>query len=117
MPVARTIQNSLIPLMEMTDRYNKIINDVSIAYQAVNPIEIFIKTMPPIDLLERISLTQSTLEQIHNSFNIIDWTTLNSTLNNILQSISNFHFDFISIKSFIYLIIIRSPTIRAITCH
>ena len=38
------IQNSLIPLMEMTDRYNKIINDVSIAYQAVNPIEIFIKT-------------------------------------------------------------------------
>lgn len=96
------IQNSLIPLMEMTDRYNKIINDVSIAYQAVNPIEIFIKTMPPIDLLERISLTQSTLEQIHNSFNIIDWTTLNSTLNNILQSISNFHFDFIITDKEIY---------------
>ena len=90
-----SIPNSLIPIIEMTNRYNKIIDDVTKAYQSLNPIEIFIKTMPPIDLIERISLTQSTLQQIHNSFNLIDWTALNITLNKILLSISTFPFDLI----------------------
>lgn len=90
-----TIHDSLIPIMEMNNRYNRLINDVSNAYQSLNTFERFIKTMPPINLIERLTLTQHTLQQIHNSFNLIDWNTLNTNLNRILQSINTFSFDFI----------------------
>lgn len=90
-----TIPNSLIPLLTLTNKYAKLMEDVTIAYQSINPFESFIKMVQPIDIIERYTLTQQTLEQIHNSFNLINWTILNTPLNNILQTIPTFAFDFI----------------------
>ena len=90
-----TIPNSLIPIMDMTNKYTKLIDDVTLAYQTIHPVESFIKMMQPVDIIERYTLTQQTLNQIHNSFNSVDWIGLNATLNNILQSLSICPFDFI----------------------
>lgn len=89
------LTNSLAPIIEMTNRHEKIWENATLLYQSINPFETFIKLMPPIDLIEKYTLTQSSLIQIHNSFNIIDWNLLNSNLNSILYSINHIHFDLI----------------------
>lgn len=82
--------NSVLPAVEIQ---TKIANSF-----VVSPLENFVKMLPPIDLIEKITLMNETLNRIHASFNFINWNQINALTNSTLQAIANFNINLIIIE-------------------
>lgn len=95
------VNNSDI-IKEIANMQNQIVNNTTITAQYIIQLENFFKNIRPIDFIEKFTLTQSSLQLIHNSFKLINWNEINISLNLMLQTISPFQFDIVIIEKQFY---------------
>lgn len=68
----------------------------------VSQVDLFVKMMPPIDLIKKLTLTNDALTRIHESFNLINWNQINLIANTAMQTLANINLNLIIIEKEIF---------------
>ena len=51
----------------------------------ISQVDLFVKMMPPIDLIKKLTLTNDALTRVHESFNLINWNQINLIANTAMH--------------------------------
>ncbi len=109
------INNSLNDFMRVSDQVMRIY-DSPIINQAtkmmnlqsqmlapfISQVDLFVKMMPPIDLIKKLTLTTDALTRVHESFNLINWNQINLIANATMQTFANLNLNLIIIEKEIF---------------
>ncbi len=101
------INNSLNDFIRVSDQVmriydspiiNQTIEMMSLQSQMLSQFDLFVKTMPPIDLIKKLTLTSEALTRVHESFNLINWNQINLIANTAMQTLANINLNLIIIE-------------------
>ena len=109
------INNSLNDFMRVSDQVmriydspiiNQAVEMMSLQSQMIAPfisqVDLFVKMMPPIDLIKKLTLTNDALTRVHESFNLINWNQINLIANTAMQTFANINLNLIIIEKEIF---------------
>ena len=109
------INNSLNDFMRVSDQIMRIYDSpiinqatkmMSLQSQMLTPfisqVDLFVKMMPPIDLIKKLTLTTDALTRVHESFNLINWNQINLIANAAMQTFANLNLNLIIIEKEIF---------------
>ena len=109
------INNSLNDFMRVSDQIMRIYDSpiinqatkmMSLQSQMLAPfisqVDLFVKMMPPIDLIKKLTLTTDALTRVHESFNLINWNQINLIANAAMQTFANLNLNLIIIEKEIF---------------
>ena len=109
------INKSLNDFMRVSDQVMRIYDSpiinqatkmMSLQSQMIAPfisqVDLFVKMMPPIDLIKKLTLTNDALTRIHESFNLINWNQINLIANTAMQTFANINLNLIIIEKEIF---------------
>ena len=109
------INNSLNDFMRVSDQIMRIYDSpiinqatkmMSLQSQMLAPfisqVDLFVKMMPPIDLIKKLTLTTDALTRVHESFNLINWNQINLIANTAMQTFANINLNLIIIEKEIF---------------
>jgi len=68
----------------------------------ISQVDLFVKMMPPIDLIKKLTLTNDALTRVHESFNLINWNQINLIANTAMQTFANINLNLIIIEKEIF---------------
>ena len=83
-----TISQVLAPYLDKSSEISNTLNHIAIANKAAIDAISSINPILPISLINNMSLTQNTLNNLYNSLNLIDWESINQSLI-VIQNLSH----------------------------